>query len=118
MSGFSDAFYKDLTARYPPEGEPEVANKHSALGYVESPLVPDIWFLPREVWEIRGADITLSPVYNAGATYMGGERGLSLRFPRFIRVREDKGVDEATTSEELSEMFRKQMARPQPPDNP
>lgn len=56
MSGFSDAFYKGLSARYPAEGDPEVANKVAPLGYVESPLVPDIWFLPREVWEIRGAE--------------------------------------------------------------
>lgn len=56
MSGFSDAFYKALSARYPSEGEPEIASKVAPLGYVESPLVPDIWFLPREVWEIRGAE--------------------------------------------------------------
>lgn len=58
--------------------------------------------------------ITLSPVYPAGASYIGGERGLSLRFPRFIRIREDKGVDEATTAEELAEMYRRQMERPPP----
>lgn len=61
------------------------------------------------------ASITLSPVYPAGASYIGGERGLSLRFPRFIRIREDKGVDEATTAEELAEMYRRQMERPPPP---
>jgi len=51
-------------------------------------------------------------VYTAGAAYIGGERGLSIRFPRFIRKREDKTVDEATTSEDFAEMFRRQMARP------
>jgi DNA ligase-1 len=60
------------------------------------------------------ASITLSPVYTAGGTYLGGERGLSLRFPRFIRRRDDKTVDEATTSEEFADMFRRQMAQPQP----
>lgn len=24
---------------------------------------PQVWFEPREVWEIRGADLTLSPVH-------------------------------------------------------
>ncbi|GMK59058.1 hypothetical protein CspeluHIS016_0700730 [Cutaneotrichosporon spelunceum] len=97
ISGFTDAFYKDLLMRYPPDSDPTVCSTQP-LGYVETGgLVPDRWFLPREVWEIRGADITLSPVYPAAASYIGGERGLSLRFPRFIRVREDKDIEEATT---------------------
>lgn len=56
--------------------------------------------------------ITLSPLYTAGSSYIGGERGLSLRFPRFIKIREDKGIDEATSAEEFAEMYRKQMERP------
>ena len=36
------------------------------------------------------------------------ERGLSMRFPRFIKVREDKGVDEASTGKELAAMWEKQ----------
>ena len=28
---------------------------------------PPFWFAPREVWEVRGADITLSPVHMAAA---------------------------------------------------
>lgn len=119
ISGFTDAFYKSAHQRYPPPdgaaSDPEmcVAARAGALGYVETGgLVPDVWFAPSEVWEIRGADITLSPVYPAAASYLGGERGLSLRFPRFIRVREDKGVDDATSTEEFAEMFRRQMERP------
>jgi hypothetical protein len=63
-------------------------------------LIPDVWFKPCEVWEIKGADITLSPVYPAGRDSLGGERGLSVRFPRFIQIREEKGWEEATTSEQ------------------
>ncbi|WVQ78765.1 hypothetical protein IAT38_000856 [Cryptococcus sp. DSM 104549] len=109
ISGFTDAFYKDLIKRYPPEGLPEKCNKTTPLGYYETNgLTPNVWFEPGEVWEIRGADITLSPVYPAAASLLGSERGLSIRFPRFIRVREDKSWEQATTSEQFAEMYRKQ----------
>ncbi|KAL7419729.1 hypothetical protein Q5752_005645 [Cryptotrichosporon argae] len=110
MSGFSDAFYKDLLVRYPPEGQPDVCNPNEALAYIESgDRRPTVWFRPTEVWEIRGADITLSPVYPAAAAHIGGERGLSLRFPRFIRRRDDKSVEQATTSAQFADMYRRQM---------
>jgi len=39
------------------------------------------------------------------------ERGLSIRFPRFLKVREDKGIEEASTDEFLASLYRKQEAR-------
>lgn len=38
-------------------------------------------------------------------------RGLSLRFPRFIRVREDKTVEEASTPDFLAKMWRDQQGK-------
>jgi len=40
-----------------------------------------VWFEPGEVWEIRGADLTLSPVHKAaiGCIEANPERGVSLR---------------------------------------
>ena len=67
-----------------------------------------VWFVAREVWEVRFADVTLSPVYTAGMGLVSEERGLSMRFPRFIRIREDKGIDEASTGRQLAEMWEKQ----------
>jgi len=60
------------------------------------------------VWEIRGADITVSPVSVAALGSVSDTRGLSLRFPRFMRVREDKTIGQATRSDVLAEMWRKQ----------
>lgn len=70
--------------------------------------MPDVWFEPREVWEIRGADITLSPVYQAAKGYVTEERGLSLRFPRFLSRRMDKNPEDATGPQQLADLYKQQ----------
>ena len=38
-----------------------------------------MWFEPTEVWEIRGADLTISPVHKAAVGRLHPDRGVSLR---------------------------------------
>lgn len=109
MSGFTDKFYQANKDKYT-EGSPNVISRPS---YVEYYGEPDVWFEPQEVWEMAFADITLSPTYTAAIGLVSDERGLSLRFPRFLRVREDKSIDEATTSDYLALLWRKQFERSQ-----
>ncbi|KAI1174772.1 ATP-dependent DNA ligase [Nemania sp. FL0916] len=89
--------------------------RHSKPSFVEYSGHPDVWFEPQEVWEVAFADITLSPTYTAAIGLVSQERGLSLRFPRFLRKREDKGLEEASSSEFLAGLFRKQEAKAPPP---
>ncbi|KAF2691007.1 DNA ligase 1 [Lentithecium fluviatile CBS 122367] len=70
---------------------------------------PDVWFEPRYVWEVKTADLTLSPRYKAAADEVGGGgKGVSLRFPRFIKERDDKKADQASTSRMIAEMYQRQ----------
>ena len=110
ISGFTDKFYQANKAKYA-EGSENVISKP---GYVEYSGHPDVWFEPQEVWEMAFADITLSPTYLAAIGLVSEDRGLSMRFPRFLKVREDKSLDEASTSDFLASLYRKQEARAKP----
>lgn len=126
ISGFTDAFYKANKEFYDDGGEGgsgEPRNTHARQpGFIEySGPQPDVWFEPQEVWEMAFADITLSPVYTAAIGLVSEDRGLSMRFPRFLRKREDKGIEEASTSVFLAGLYRKQgekavVAAPAPGD--
>jgi DNA ligase 1 len=106
ISGFTDTFYKENKEYYKEGGDHVVSGKPPYVDYDGG--YPDCWFEPQEVWEMAFADITLSPTYTAAIGLVSDERGLSLRFPRFLKRRDDKGIDEASTSEFLASLWRKQ----------
>lgn len=68
---------------------------------------PDIWVKPVYIWEVKCADITLSPSYLAGIGIIDNKKGVSLRFPRFVRERPDKNLDSVTTSETIVHQLNK-----------
>ncbi len=66
-------------------------------------MEPDFWVHPRHVVEVAYDNITRSPTHTCG---MENGKGLALRFPRMIRIRDDKGPFNATTTKEVEEMHK------------
>ena len=54
--------------------------------------------------------VTISPVSVAALGLVSQTRGLSLRFPRFISLRTDKAISDASTPEFLAQIYRTQQA--------
>ncbi len=102
-SGFDDAVLRELPRRLASVERPERPPS------VDSTLTPDMWFEPKLVIEVRGAELSRSPVHRAGQGHLDDDSGLALRFPRFTgRIREDKGPTDATTTDELLKMYADQ----------
>ncbi len=104
-SGFTD---EDL-AKLPEMLKPYIIDhKHPR---VVAKMKPDVWVTPALVAEIIGAEITLSPIHTCGMDAIKPGVGISIRFPRFIRWRPDKSPEDATTTKELIEMYKKQLKK-------
>lgn len=102
-TGFSEELLQDLYNKLKP-----VAMDEPAAFYVYDPSQkPDVWFEPALLFEVLAADLSLSPVYKAGSTQY--DKGISLRFPRFLRIRDDKSVEEATSSEQVIDLYEAQV---------
>ncbi len=75
---------------------------------VYSNMEPDIWVYPEKVLEIQGADLSTSPVHTCAMNEIKKGNGIAIRFPRFVRFRDDKEAELATTTNEVVEAYKKQ----------
>lgn len=110
-TGFSDAqldeSFASLSKLAIDQPKPFYVHSSNSPGGSEKDA-PDVWFEPQVVWEVKTADLTVSPRYRAAIDQMAEGKGISLRFPRFIRLRDDKKAEQATTSRAVAEMYWKQ----------
>ncbi len=104
-SGFTDEDLERLNEMLKPYIIP---HKHPR---VDSKMKPDVWVQPALVAEIIGAELTLSPIHTCCYGWVRPGAGISIRFPRFIRWRPDKGPEDATTTKELYEMYKRQLKK-------
>jgi len=108
-TGFSDAELAALPARLAPLARP------ARPARVDARQQPDAWFEPGVVLEILGAELTLSPNYTAAWGQIKPDAGLAMRFPRFTgRWRDDKAATDATTTDELVDLYRTAHRAPAP----
>ena len=105
-SGFTDEDLANLPKMLDPH---KVEHKHPR---VISNLEADVWFEPKIVIEVIGAEITLSPIHTCAMDTVRKGSGLAIRFPRFTgNYRFDKAAEDATTEKEIVQMYRSQLKK-------
>jgi DNA ligase-1 len=105
-TGFTDEQLAGLPDKFGKLRSPEIP----ARCHVREASVPDHWFKPVHMLEVLGGEITLSSMHTCNWD-AEKERGMALRFPRFIRWRPEKSPEQATTSAEIAEIYRAQGRR-------
>ncbi|MEM0010076.1 MAG: ATP-dependent DNA ligase [Candidatus Bathyarchaeia archaeon] len=105
-SGFTDEDLDNLPKMLEPY---KINHRHPR---VNSEVEADVWFVPKVVIEVIGAEITLSPIHTCAKNLIRKGSGLAIRFPRFTgRYRTDKSAEDATTVDEIVEMYKRQLKK-------
>jgi DNA ligase-1 len=66
---------------------------------VDATRTPDVWVSPKVVLEVLADEISVSPRHLAK---------YSLRFPRLIKIRDDKNPEQATSVKEVEKIYNMQ----------
>jgi len=87
----------------------QISHRHPR---VLSTIEADVWFEPKIIIETIGAEITLSPIHTCAMDVIRKGNGLAIRFPRFTgNYRLDKAAEDATTVEEITKMYKRQLKK-------
>jgi len=104
-TGFSEQLLKDLYEQLHPY-ERETPPKEVEIGDIDEGCV---FFEPKLVWEVLVADFLLSPNYRAAFGDLGEDKGISLRFARYYRNRDDKTPLQSTSTNQLIDLYHSQI---------
>lgn len=105
-TGFSE---EDLAKFHEELSKYVLTNPPHYYSYPDRPdLLPDVWFDSKVVWEVLAADLSISPVYTAALGAVDPEKGIGLRFPRFLRSRTDKDPRDCTSAQQIVDMYHNQ----------
>jgi DNA ligase-1 len=74
-TGFSD----EVLQKHYNTLSPEASTKPKPYYAYDPSLTPDVWFAPFQVWEVKCADLSVSPVHKAAVGIVDSDRGISLR---------------------------------------
>eukprot|EP01038_Epipyxis_sp_PR26KG_P009272 gene9272-12491_t len=90
--------------------QPHIIPSHrKPINYnVDDTLNPDVWFNASVVLELQAADLSKSSKHTGGVGRIESGRGIGLRFPRYVRDRPDKKPENATSAEQIVEMYYSQ----------
>lgn len=90
-TGLSDKQFEEIFGKLS-----KVQSRQPSKNYqVAKTLKPDVWVEPQVVVEVAADEVTKSPLHTSG---------LALRFPRLIKIRDDKDWAGVTTLEELRDI--------------
>lgn len=95
-TGVSDDQWKQLRSEFEKEKAIEMPHQYKLVNKL---FYPDVWIHPKIVVEVAGDDLTKSSNHGAG---------VAIRFPRLVRVREDKSPNQVTSLEEINKLFSNQ----------
>jgi DNA ligase-1 len=104
-TGFSEDDLMEIQKRMSSQLLPSMPDNYS----IPNNLRPGVVFKPKEVWEVGFDTLTVSPNYSIGKGIIDNISGLSLRFPRFLRFRPDKKVEQATNTESILELYSEKL---------
>ncbi|MDQ6694989.1 MAG: ATP-dependent DNA ligase [Chloroflexota bacterium] len=99
-SGLSDEGWQDLAKRLAAD---RIEHADPRVKHV---ITPDVWVVPHYVVELQADEVSRSQMHPAGRSE--GEAGYALRFPRIVKERPERKPEDATSVDEIAELYNMQ----------